>query len=57
MKKIIDSTDKKHIGDAVDENANPIVFADGRTMQVAVRLNNNTVLANSNYIIILSSED
>ena len=56
MKKIIDSTDKKHIGDIVDENANPIVFADGRTMPVDVRLNNNTVLANSNYIITLSED-
>lgn len=54
MKQIIDTTDKKHIGEIVDETANPIVFADGGTMPVDVRLNNNTVLANSNYIIILS---
>lgn len=53
MKTVVDSTDKKHIGEVVDETANPIVFADGEKMQVAVRLNNNTVLANSNYIITL----
>ena len=56
MKKIIDSTDKKHIGEEIDENSNPIVFASGEKMQVAVRLHDNTVLANSNYIIILSKE-
>lgn len=56
MKTIIDSTDKKHIGEAVDENANPVVFGDGETMQVTMRLHNNTVLANSNYIIILSED-
>ena len=53
MKKIIDSTDKKHIGEVVDETTNPVVFANGEKMQVAVRLNDNRVLANSNYIIIL----
>ena len=53
MKKIVDSTDKKHIGEVVDETANPIVFANGEKMQVAVRLNDNRVLANSNYIITL----
>jgi hypothetical protein len=56
MKKIIDSTDKKHIGEEVDETANPVVFSSGETMQVAVRLHGNTVLANSNYIIILSKD-
>jgi RNase P/RNase MRP subunit p29 len=54
MKVIVDSTDKKHIGEVVDETANPVVFANGETMQVAVRLHGNTVLANSNYIIILA---
>jgi hypothetical protein len=53
MKKIVDSTDKKHIGEEVDETTNPLVFANGEKMQVAVRLNDNRVLANSNYIIIL----
>lgn len=53
MKTVIDSTDKKHIGEVIDETTNPIVFSDGGTMQVAVRLSENTVLANSNYIIIL----
>lgn len=56
MKTIIDTTDKKHVGEAVDEHANPIVFKDGETMYVATRLHNNTVLANSNYIIILSED-
>lgn len=53
MKKVIDSTDKKHIGERVDETANLIVFADGDTMQVVKRLYNNTVLCNSNYILVL----
>jgi RNase P/RNase MRP subunit p29 len=56
MKTIIDSTDKKHIGEVIDETANPVVFSDGETMQIAVRLNDNTVLANSNYIITLKQE-
>lgn len=53
MKKILDTTDKKHIGEVIDETLNPIVFANGEEMRVAVRLHNDTVLANSNYIIIL----
>lgn len=53
MKKIIDSTDKKHVGEVIDETANPIIFDNGEKMQVAIRLHNNTVLANSNYILIL----
>lgn len=53
MKTIVDSTDKKHIGEVIDENANPIIFDDGEVMQVTHRLHNNTVLANSNYIITL----
>jgi hypothetical protein len=53
MKKIIDSTDKKHIGEEVDETTNPIIFANGEKMQVAVRLHGDRVIANSNYIIIL----
>ena len=56
MKTVIDSTDKKHIGEVIDEATNPIIFANGETMQVAVRLHENTILANSNYIIILSKE-
>lgn len=56
MKTIIDTTDKKHVGEVVDENANPIVFKDGETIYVTARLHNNTVLANSNYIIILSED-
>jgi hypothetical protein len=54
MRKIIDSTDKKHIGDVIDDTANPVVFADGTTMQIVLRLHHGTVLANSNYIIVLS---
>ena len=53
MKKIIDSTDKKHVGEVIDETTNPIIFDNGEKMQVAIRLHNNTVLANSNYILIL----
>ena len=56
MKKVIDSTDKKHIGEEIDETQNPIVFENGERMQVAVRLHNDTVIANSNYIIILAQE-
>ena len=53
MKRIIDSTDEKHIGELVDETADTITFKDGDTMQVVKRLNNGTVLANSNYILVL----
>lgn len=56
MKKILDSTDKKHIGEVVDETASIIVFANGETMRVDKRLYDNTVLANSNYIITLTEE-
>lgn len=54
MKKIIDTTDKKHVGDVIDDRANPITFENGETMNVAVRLHSGTVLANSNYIVVLS---
>jgi len=54
MRKVIDTTDKKHIGDVIDDKANPIEFENGEKMQVSVRLHNNTVLANSNYIVVLS---
>lgn len=56
MKKILDSTDKKHIGEVVDETASTIVFANGETMRVDTRLYDNTVLVNSNYIITLTEE-
>lgn len=56
MKKVIDSTDNKHIGDLVDETLDVISFANGETMYVEKRLHENTVLANSNYIIVLSEE-
>lgn len=53
MKTVIDSTDKKHIGEVVDETQDPIVFRDGESMPVTVRLHGDTVLGNSNYIIVL----
>lgn len=56
MKTIIDSTDKKHVGEVIDETLDEVVFADGETMTVTTRLHDNTVLANSNYIIFLSEE-
>lgn len=56
MRKVVDSTDKKHIGEVVDETASTIVFANGETMRVDYRLYDKTVLANSNYIIILTEE-
>lgn len=53
MKIVIDSTDKRHLGEQIDETQNPVVFRDGETMPVTFRLHNNTVLGNSNYIIVL----
>ena len=53
MKTIVDSTDKKHIGEQVDEAAEIIIFANGEIMRVEKRLHSDTVLANSNYVIIL----
>jgi hypothetical protein len=53
MKTIVDSTDKKHLGENVDETADVITFANGEIMQVEKRLHGNTVLANSNYVIFL----
>jgi hypothetical protein len=57
MKTVIDSTDKKHIGEVVDETLDVIVFANGEEMIVEKRLYNNTVLSNSNYVLFLSSEE
>lgn len=56
MKIVIDSTDKKHIGEAIQETADGVVFANGETMPVTIRLHGNTVLGNSNYVIVLSQE-
>jgi hypothetical protein len=53
MKTVVDSTDKKHLGERVDVTAEVIVFANGETMRVEKRLHDNTVLANSNYVIYL----
>lgn len=56
MRTVLDSTDKKHIGERVDETGDVIVFANGETMTIERRLHDNTVLANSNYVIFLSQE-
>lgn len=56
MKIVIDSTDKKHIGEQVDDDQDLIVFANGEVMPVEFRRHNDTVLGNSNYIIVLSQE-
>lgn len=53
MKTVVDSTDKKHIGERVDETADVIIFANGETMRVERRLHDNTVLSNSNYVLFL----
>ncbi len=53
MKTVVDSTDKKHIGERIDETAEVITFANGETMRIEKRLHDNTVLANSNYVIFL----
>jgi hypothetical protein len=53
VKTVVDSTDKKHLGERVDETAEVIVFANGETMRVDKRLHEDTVLANSNYVIYL----
>lgn len=53
MKEIIDSTDKKRIGETIDETQNPITFKDGETMYVVGRVigTHSTLLYNSNYQI------
>lgn len=56
MKTVVDSTDKKHIGEQVDEVADVIVFANGEKMAVERRLHDNTVLASSHYVLVLSKE-
>lgn len=56
MRTVIDSTDKKHIGEVINETDDVIVFANGETMQVEKRLHDNTVLANSHYVLFLSKE-
>lgn len=57
MKVVVDSTDKKYIGEFVDEAQDVIVFSNGETLAVSVRLHNNSVLGNSNYLIVLSDKD
>lgn len=56
MKTVIDSTDKKHIGEVVDETGSTVVFKNGEEMPVTFRLHGDTVLGNSNYVIFLSEE-
>lgn len=56
MKTVVDSTDKKHIGEVIVDTDDVIVFANGETMVVERRLHNGNVLANSNYVIFLSEE-
>lgn len=56
MRTVLDSTDKKHIGEVIAETDDVIVFANGETMVVEKRLHDNTVLANSNYVLYLSKE-
>lgn len=56
MKTILASTDGKHIGERIDETADVITFRDGLTMVVEKRLHDNTVLANSHYVLILETE-
>lgn len=56
MKTVLDSTDKKHIGEQVDETADVIVFENGETMAVERRLHDNTVLSSSHYVLVLSEE-
>lgn len=53
MKKVIDSTDKKHINDIIDETKDVIEFSDGEKMEVTTRLYGDRVLSNSNYVIVL----
>lgn len=56
MKTVLASTDSKHLGERVDETAEVVTFRDGTTMLVERRLHDNTVLANSHYVLILSTE-
>jgi len=56
MKTILASTDGKHVGQRIDETAPIITFRDGTTMAVEKRLHEDTVLANSHYVLILSKE-
>lgn len=57
MKIIIDSTDKRHLGETIDETQDPIVFRDGEAMPVEFRLHGGTVLGNSNYIIVIAEKE
>ena len=56
MKTVLASTDNKHLGERIDETLDVITFRDGTTMVVEKRLHENTVLANSHYVIFLSKE-
>jgi hypothetical protein len=56
MRTVLASTDGKHIGQRIDETASVITFRDGTTMVVEKRLHDDTVLANSHYVLFLSKE-
>lgn len=56
MKTVLASTDNKHLGERIDETPDVVTFRDGTTMVVEKRLHENTVLANSHYVIFLSKE-
>ena len=56
MKTILATTDGKHVGQRIDETAPVITFRDGTTIVVEKRLHDDTVLANSHYVLILSKE-
>lgn len=56
MKRVVDTTDGKHVGDIIDPSDNPVVFSDGATMYVTKISDDGLVLANSNYVIILTQE-
>lgn len=57
MRTVLDTTDKKHVGEKIDADTNPIVFADGETLVVSFRLHNGAVVGNSNYVVFLSSPE
>lgn len=56
MKTVLASTDNKHLGDRIDETSDVVTFRDGTTMVVERRLHDDTVLANSHYVIFLTQE-
>ena len=51
--KIIDTTDKKHVGEDLNYDGSKVIFNDGTFMQITneIKMNEIMILANSNYII------